>query len=336
MKIRSLLSANTVRLGVLLGVLSATLLINAAAQAQIFTPLDAPLGTKGTYAYGFDGNTAIGNYTDADGQDHGFYFTPGGNYTTFDPSGSIGTYPTGIYGGTIVGAYTTNGANYHGFVRAGDSYTILDHPDAGYLGTFANGVHNDTIVGYYYGINGSGLHGFSLTAGVYTTLDAPFGSAGTFALGVYGNTIVGGSYYYEDAYSPRFSNGFILTNGNYTAINHQGSKTTVLSGIYGDTIVGNYRDGEDVLHGFLYTEANGFVDWDHLLGVKGTSIDGIYGNTIVGTYTDIFGIDHGFMTAIPEPSTWILLGFGCLYIIFMPLRAKISNQRAFLPRARAI
>lgn len=82
-----------------------------------YTPLNDPLGVRGTYAFGISGNSIVGYYEDKSDIAHGFlYNISTGSYTTLDDSlGVGGTTARGISGNTIVGFYYDSNGKIHGF-----------------------------------------------------------------------------------------------------------------------------------------------------------------------------------------------------------------------------
>src|SRR5260370_598559 len=115
-------------------------------------------------------------------------------------------------------------------------------------GTLASGI-NDTgqIVGTY--ADASGVHGFLLSGGSYTTLDDPLASQGTVAVGINDmGQIVG---YYGDAIG---IHGFLYSGGTYATLDDPlASSNTYALGINAaGQIVGFYQNGSGN-HGFLET-----------------------------------------------------------------------------------
>jgi probable HAF family extracellular repeat protein len=141
------------------------------------------------------------------------------------------------------------------------TYTTLDDPSAT-AGTFAQAISSSgQIVGHYQDNQGSGLHGFLLSGGTYTTLDdtvAFFGT--TLASGINGSGQIVG--YYDNSTG---RHGFLYNpNGaTYTPLDDPSgsSGTTQALGINDlGQIVGSYGDSNHHPHGFLlsgttYTES---------------------------------------------------------------------------------
>src|SRR2546422_814459 len=96
------------------------------------------------------------------------------------------------------------------------TYTTIDDPLASATsgnGTDALGINAaGQIVGNYG--DGSNVHGFLLTNGLYATLDDPSGPHGTYASGINGNGQIVG-YYYDGTFGVH---GFLYSNGTYTTL----------------------------------------------------------------------------------------------------------------------
>jgi uncharacterized membrane protein len=91
-------------------------------------------------------------------------------YTTLDVPGSTDTYANGINAaGAIVGGYTDPAGHRHGYLLAQGRYLTFNDPN-GAKGTVPHDINSSgDIVGSY--INGSGIHGFLLHNGTYTTIN---------------------------------------------------------------------------------------------------------------------------------------------------------------------
>jgi hypothetical protein len=230
-----------------------------------------------------------------------------------------GTDGLGIAGSEVVGSYIdANGIN-HGFLYNinTSTYTTIDDPLAGTSssgeteGTFVSGISGNYLVGYYYDqSSGSGIHGFlyNLTTSAYTTLDYPTGVGATYSFAISGSNVVG---CYLDA-SPTAAFEFNIATNTYTSFqNANGVNGTFAYGISGSDIVGAYTNASYDDNGFLYNGTTWTTIDDPLANLSngGTDITGISDNTLVGFYYGSNGTEPGFFaTAVPEPSTWALLG----------------------------
>ena len=131
------------------------------------------------------------------------------------------------------------------------TYTTFDDPlNTSGDGTLASGI-NDTgqIVGTY--ADASGVHGFLLSGGSYTTLDDPLAAHRTLALGIDDKGRIVGSY---DNASGRHGFLYNPSGGSYTTLDDPlATDGTEAFGINGNgQIVGRYFDASGT-HGFLYS-----------------------------------------------------------------------------------
>jgi probable HAF family extracellular repeat protein len=121
------------------------------------------LAINGTTAFAInDAGQIVGNYADANFNNHAFLFS-GGVYTTIDdPLATFSTQALGINDlGQIVGRYT-DATGTHGFLFSGGAYTTLDDPLAVNV-TSASGINDmGQIVGTY-DSGGAHSHGYLLT-----------------------------------------------------------------------------------------------------------------------------------------------------------------------------
>ena len=158
------------------------------------------------------------------------------------------------------------------------TFTLLDY------GYTCAGINNaGTMVGYY--LDGKGYHGYSLTGGVYTTLDAPGASGYTVANGISNNGVIVGCYVEEHS-----SYGFSLTGGVYTTLGdaYPGASAINSAG----TIIGSYGDAGGnwqgySLSGTTYTS----IRYPGAISTVPRAINDA--GVIVGTYADASS-SHGF------------------------------------------
>jgi uncharacterized membrane protein len=124
------------------------------------------------------------------------------------------------------------------------TFTTLDYPAAG--ATLAVDINGSgQIVGRF--VDGSGIHGWLLSAGNFTAIDLP----GALASRPRGINLVGdivGHYVSQGEQE----HGFLLRQGVFTTIDFPGADHTIASGIndHGD-VAGYYVDGKDRTHGFI-------------------------------------------------------------------------------------
>ena len=117
-----------------------------------------------------DADNVCGFWTDAKGNNHGFFGHLGERYVTFNVNvpGQVVT-GTSVFGcnneNQIVGSYTDVRGNVHGFILTGGQFHQYDAPGSsqtaafGVSGTFLNGINDrGDILGFF--SDGSKVHGF--------------------------------------------------------------------------------------------------------------------------------------------------------------------------------
>ena len=214
---------------------------------------------------GISGNTIVGSelYTLGGASMAGFvYDISSGTYTSIPQGfGGAGMKATGISGNLIVGyaGQILPPGNYwrkHSFTFDGITYSsALDYPDPLSLyegiaySTQAQGTNGSQVVGSYlipdYNplVSNASYHGFLLSNGSWSTLNAP-GAFNTYAQGISDSNIVG---YFNDLLGVH---GYLFDGTNYTIFDVPGALETRAMGISGDTIVGTYLDSNGVTKGF--------------------------------------------------------------------------------------
>ncbi|MGD0241301.1 MAG: hypothetical protein ABSB59_13375 [Streptosporangiaceae bacterium] len=168
-------------------------------------PVDQLLGVN-------DSDVAVGFYTDASGNNHGYEFNAGsGRFSTVSEAGVTSLTAAAINDrGDVAGFYTNpRTGNTDGFLKAGHSFIDLAVPGAS--ATTALGVNShDEVVGAFTTGSGDGAqsHGFSWTPqGGFRTLDDPHGMGTTTINGVNDFGVLVG--FYVDANGN--TDGFVAT-----------------------------------------------------------------------------------------------------------------------------
>jgi hypothetical protein len=98
----------------------------------VFTTIDFP-GATGTEVLGFNSQTLVGDFADADGNTHGWLLSPNhGTFRQFDVPGAWSTSlslinPTGLFGG-VYRDDPAHPARRHGFIVVNDVLTTIDYP----------------------------------------------------------------------------------------------------------------------------------------------------------------------------------------------------------------
>jgi hypothetical protein len=145
-------------------------------------PVDQLLGVN-------DENVAVGFYTDANGNNHGYeYNIDRGRFSTVTEAGVTSLTAAAINdAGDVAGFYTNAAGTTDGFLKTHHGQ-FIDLAVPGASSTMATGVNNnDEVVGVYMVGTGSSaqLHGFTWTrGGGFQTVDDPHGIGTTTVNGV--------------------------------------------------------------------------------------------------------------------------------------------------------
>jgi hypothetical protein len=259
----------------------------------------------------------VGVFYSGSPTDHGYHYDASTNtFTPFDcPYAVYGTYPEDINdSGVIIGGYWDNigGAWQRGFIKEGSSYTPIDYPTANPPNAALLGINNAGKIAGFYGHTDDYIdfyaYGFTKDGTVYNSFTYPeIGVTDTAFSGINDSDKIIGAY--RD--SADLSWGFILDGGSYTPFLHPSGFDTLPWDINNmDNIVGYYRDGSDNGHGFLMIGTDFYpIEFPGAMQTFPVGIND--SNVIVGMYVDTEQNLHGFIaTPVPEPSTFLLLGFG--------------------------
>ena len=248
-----------------------------------FVSLDPP-GATFSYARAVsDTGQVLGGYVDSNFVNHGFLWSPDGEYTTIDV-GSGSTYPIDMNpAGDITGISASQG-----FLRKADGTVTLFMLGSA---TFPIAINSaNQITGSYN--DDTGEHGFVRDPdGTFVSFE--IGIEGTFPHSINSAGVVAGLYYYGVRSRSR---GFLRSpGGGIVTFGRLGSPATSAVGINSaGTIAGWYEDSSGGQHGLVRT-ANGTATTIDLPGALFTSaVDINRAGTVVGQYVDALG-DHGFI-----------------------------------------
>jgi hypothetical protein len=229
----------------------------AAIAAETLIPVPAVPDSVATTVFAInDDNVVAGSYTTSDGNEHGFFGTLNGSYTTFD-SGFRNTQVRGINNdGMVVGigydrkhssvferypdgsiAYVTKGGKPLGFGVAGAINT---------QGTFVADAFNRRATKHFnfFGENAE-----------YTKKIVTPGLSVSRLRGVNDSMDVAG-YYQDDGGE---LHGFLLTDGTVSTVDYPGAEGTIVYGINNaGEMAGIWGDRNDNPHAFVYDAASGF------------------------------------------------------------------------------
>lgn len=262
-----------------------------AAAQYVYTPIPGPSGNSYVQAVGVnDSGTVVGFYSDSAGHSHGFLWTGGTNYTTFDFPGAVGTFPYGINNaGVIVGTWSDSSGFCHAFSGTIGNFTTLNI--FGSPQTYANAINNKgEIVGAWEDAN-SIIHGFTDINGTFSSFDFPGSPVVTFPLGVNDLGQIVGSYTPSGQFPTQ---SFILnSDGTITTLAlPDGSPKFGVGGIDdGGDLVGN--DSEKSPGGPLVVAGGGIVNALAPFGFSSGFLFGLNSSQISSSGEDIVGNVNG-------------------------------------------
>lgn len=296
--------------------------LSVLASGPTFATIDFPGASAFTLAVDINNSGEIvGRYIDSAGINHGFLLN-NGTFTSITFPGAVWTRAIGINkSGDIVGDYSltdARGDDVHGYLLHGGKFFPFDFPGA--ATTVAVGIDtNQDIVGFYTlnlgnntsitGEAGTGIHGFLLRNGVFSSIDFP-GAHSTQAWRINDSGEIAGRY--ESASDDKWhiyrlsSSGFVpvadfpgaaqSSPPGYAEVggfNLQGDivssycSSTPCQNIFNPTVVAN-------VHGFLLSR--GVYSSIDFPAARGTVSFGINdGDDIVGAYEDASGVIHGYL-----------------------------------------
>ncbi len=127
-----------------------------------------------------DHDKAVGFWTDANGNAHGFTYDVGSkSFDEVDIKGFTSTTTTAINNKGDLAGFVSNGGSDTGFIKDGDKTELLKGPQ-GAVSVMALGINNqDQVVGSFTDASGQ-MHGFLFdrASKSYTTIDDPNGVKG--------------------------------------------------------------------------------------------------------------------------------------------------------------
>ena len=315
----------------------------AHAQSYSFQTVQFP-GANQTYIAGIDGGNVVGNYYDSNWVSTSFVYN-GSNYSDFTlPVFNTGYGVMGIQGNIVVGYYSDNTTpGYtnvsHGFSFDGIHFLTYDHPLSGYTDNNNPGLNQPTDTRLL-GISGNSVFGqYRLVVdpgvamsdkfigfvydGNYTSIEVP--DAQSTQIRAISNGIIYGNYQMlvNGSWGPQ--HGFTFDGAVYSQLIFPGSTSSSIWGVSGNTVVGTYAGEDYIEHGYLF-DGSTFTTFDYTgPGAVGTALMGINGDTLWGYSYDADWNNTSFIAtpaAIPEPSTYGLIGVGALAVAIAARRRK--------------
>jgi len=225
-----------------------------------FVTIDVP-GAKFTTAFSVNARgDIVGRYIDADDNSHGYLFSDG-EFTRIDYPGAAATEARGINNaGDIAGRFFTRGGLEVGFMLKDGRFQTIRVP--GSCATQASMAQDNgrVLVGHFCSKPDGALHAFMRNrSGVFQSIDFPSGGSfpctGARSVNERGDVV--GPYSVADnagECGPGNTHGYVLSDGNFVAIDFPGATDTFPGGINNDgIIVGLYTDQAGIDHGFKAT-----------------------------------------------------------------------------------
>jgi len=304
----------------------------------LFTTLNDPSATAGTFAHGINDSGEIVGYYVSGATTNGFLYS-NGTYNTIDNNQTISGGDTKLFSGTapqdindsgeIVGYELTGdgGIEEEGFSVSSPYNSFVSYEDdPSNIGggqaqvTAAESVNSQgEFVGYFANTTSGepiGTFGFIGQTGEFLnsvpTLKDPLASSSssggsTRATGVNDEDEVIGYFVGSDPNLPNSdsAHGFFYNNGVYSYFDDPNAVNgTFAEGINNaDMIVGYYVDGNGISDGFIFNQPTGQYITVDVPGATNTFIYGINNSDeIVGDYVDASGKTHGFEASLLSAS----------------------------------
>ena len=266
-----------------------------ATAQYTFTTIDVP-GATGTEVLGFTPRTTVGDFIDAEGNNHGWLLSgTSGEFRQFDVPGAWYTSLSAInHRGDFGGVYRDDPehpARRHGLIVVNDVLTTIDYPGS----TRTSIVHmNDrgqaVGIGRIPSEGDTQPHGFIWQDGVITEVSFP-GALGTGLDGINEEGDVSG--FTQDAQG--LTHAMMRVNGRFSSIEPPGALDSIALSINDrGQAAGWYDDAQGITHGFLYYRGVfTTIDPPDSQGSEVTTIDN--NGLIIGDYVGMDGASHGFI-----------------------------------------
>jgi probable HAF family extracellular repeat protein len=261
----------------------------------VFTSIDVP-GARRTQPFGINNlGQIVGEYVDQNGRSHGFLWN-NGDFTTIDAPGPDGTSTIAFdindsgqilcttFAGSIVSGLDTS------FLRdANGVFTEIIIPGGSRV--VAYGINNGgQIVGDYEDTARNG-HGFVLSQGVVTKIDAPDATGFTKVYDINDGGQLAGAY-------DIVGHGYLKdTRGSFVTIDHPEAVRVTGEPIGINNlgqIVGAYVDANGIFHGFIRDE-RGFTKIDYPSALETTAEKINDQGQVIGNYWDSDSRPRGFL-----------------------------------------
>ena len=261
-----------------------------------FTTVDFP-GAASTDLLGFTTRTMVGDFTDAEGNTHGWLLSAHhGTFRQFDVPGAWFTSLSAInHSGHFGGVYRDDPAHplrRHGFIVVKDVLTTIDYPGSTRTSIVQMNDRGQAVgIGRIPSEGPTTPYGFVWKDGVFTDVSFP-GAFGTGLDGINGQGDVCG---FTTDEAGGLTHAMMRVKGVFSHIEPASALDSLALSINDSgQVAGWYDDALGITHGFIYHRGVfTTIDPPGSLGSEVTSIenDGL----ITGDYIGADGATHGFI-----------------------------------------
>jgi uncharacterized membrane protein len=267
-----------------------------ATARYAFTTIDVP-GAIGTEVLGFTPQTMVGDFIDADGNNHGWLLSPHhGTFRQFDVPGAWFTSVSAInHRGDFGGVYRDDPghpARRHGFLVVNNVLTTIDYPGSTRTSIVQMNNRGQAVgIGRIPSEGATTPYGFIWKEGVFTEVSFP----GAFGTGLDGINEQGDVCGFTTDEAGGLTHAMMRVNGVFSHVEPPGALDSIALSINDrGQVAGWYDDAQGITHGFIYYQGVfTTIDPPGALASEITTIDD--NGLIVGDYIGADGIDHGFI-----------------------------------------
>jgi hypothetical protein len=267
-----------------------------ATAKYTFTTIDFP-GAVGTEVLGFSPQTTVGDFIDADGNNHGWLLPAhGGTIQQFDVPGAWFTSVSAInHRGDFGGVYRDDPAHparRHGFIVVNDVLTTVDYPGSTRTSIVQMNNRGQAVgIGRIPSEGATTPYGFIWQDGVFTDVSFP----GAFGTGLDGINEEGDVCGFTTDEAGGLTHAMMRLNGVFSHVEPPGAIDSIALSINDrGQVAGWYDDAQGITHGFIYYRGVWTtIDAPASLASEITTIDN--NGTIVGDYIGADGVDHGYI-----------------------------------------
>ncbi len=261
-----------------------------------FTTIEFP-GAAGTEILGFSTRTMVGDFVDAEGNNHGWLLSAQrGNFLQYDVPGAWFTSLSAInHRGQKGGVYRdepAHPARRHGFIMVNDVLTTIDYPGSTRTSIVQMNDRGQAVgIGRIPSEGATTPYGFLWQDGVFTDVSFP----GAFGTGLDGINTQGDVCGFTTDAAGGLTHAMMRVNGVFSHVEPTGAIDSIALSINDrGQVAGWYDDALGNTHGFIYYQGVfTTIDPPGSAASEVTSIDN--DSVIVGDYIGADGVDHGFI-----------------------------------------